>query len=78
MSILASMIAMLVVGCVLFFVFAVWDLRFASRPVIAWRFLRNRSVLFAAWIGFFDFVRPLFTFPFSLYTFLARHTMLTC
>lgn len=50
------MIAMLVVGCVLLLVFAVWDFRFAKRPVVALRFLRNRAVLAASWIGFFDFV----------------------
>ena len=61
----ASMIAMLVIGCVLLCLFAVWDLRFASRPVIAPRFLRNRSVVFASLIGFFDFVRSsLHTMPF--------------
>ena len=51
------MIAMVTVGCVLLIVFGVWDLKFASRPVIAWRFVTNRSVLLASWIGFFDFVR---------------------
>ena len=58
---------MLVIGCVLLCLFAVWDLRFASRPVIAPRFLRNRSVVFASLIGFFDFVRSsLHTMPFYL------------
>ena len=50
------MIAMLVVGVFLLAVFAIWDLRFAKRPVVAPRFLRNRGVVLAAWIGFFDFV----------------------
>lgn len=51
------MIAMIVVGCVLLFVFAGWDLRFAARPVISIRFLKNRTVVITAWIGFLDFVR---------------------
>lgn len=52
------MIAMIVVGCVLLPVFAIWDVYFAKRPVIAHRFLTNRSIVFASWIGFFDFVSP--------------------
>lgn len=51
-----SIIAMIVVGCVLFLVFLAWDLRFASRPVIAPRLVRNRAAVGAAFIGFFDFV----------------------
>lgn len=47
---------MLVIGVVLLFVFAYWDLRVATRPVIAPRFLKNRSVVLASLIGFFDFV----------------------
>ncbi|KAI0759138.1 drug:h+ antiporter [Trametes elegans] len=51
-----SMIAMIVVGCVLLLVFALWDIYVAKRPVIARRFLVNWSVVCAAWIGFFDFL----------------------
>ncbi|THH28555.1 hypothetical protein EUX98_g5621 [Antrodiella citrinella] len=51
-----SIIAMLVVGVVLLFVFGGWDFKMAKFPVIALRFLKNRAVLAAAWIGFFDFV----------------------
>lgn len=52
---------MLAIGIVFLFMFAYWDLRVATRPVIAPRFLKNKSVIFAALIGFFDFVghRPL-------------------
>ena len=50
------MIGMFVLGWVLLPVFALWDLRYAKRPVIARRFLKNRTVVCAAWIGFFDFV----------------------
>ena len=49
------MIAMLVVGCILLPVIAIWEIFFAKRPVIARRFLTNRTVIIAAWIGFFDF-----------------------
>ncbi|KAI0337328.1 drug:h+ antiporter [Trametopsis cervina] len=51
-----SIIAMLVVGLVLMFVFALWDMRFATRPILPGRFLRNRAFIAAAWIGFFDFI----------------------
>lgn len=51
-----SIIAMLIVGVILLFVFAGWDFKFAKKPVVAWRFMLNRSVTAAAWIGFFDFV----------------------
>ena len=51
----ASMIAMLVVGCVLLPAIAAWETLYAARPVIARRFLANRTVVLAAWIGFFDF-----------------------
>lgn len=47
---------MLVVGLVLLPVFVLWELRFASRPVIAPRFMVNRAVVGASIIGFFDFV----------------------
>ena len=52
----AGLIGMFVLGWVLLPVFALWDLRYAKRPVIARRFLKNRTVVCAAWIGFFDFV----------------------
>ena len=53
----ANLVAMFVLGWVLLPLFALWDLRYAKRPVIARRFLVNRTVVCAAWIGFFDFVR---------------------
>lgn len=48
---------MIVVGFVILTIFGIYDLRFAARPVIAPRFVKNRSVVFASLIGFFDFVR---------------------
>ncbi|KAI0354154.1 drug:h+ antiporter [Trametes cingulata] len=64
-----SMIAMIVVGCVLLPVFAFWDIKFAKRPVIARRFLTNWSVVCASWIGFFDFFSFYLTFTY-LYSFV--------
>ncbi|KAH8109673.1 drug:h+ antiporter [Phellopilus nigrolimitatus] len=64
-----SMIAMLVVGGVLLILFAVWDLCFASRPVIAPRFMRNRSVVLPSLIGFFDFMSFYLTYVY-LYSFV--------
>ncbi|KIJ58509.1 hypothetical protein HYDPIDRAFT_178059 [Hydnomerulius pinastri MD-312] len=64
-----SIIAMLVIGVVLLCAFAYWDLRIAKRPVIAPRFVRNKSVIFAALIGFFDFMSFYLTFTY-LYSFV--------
>jgi len=47
---------MLVIGVVFLFMFAYWDLRIATQPVIVPRFLKNKSVILASLIGFFDFV----------------------
>ncbi|KAH8092201.1 drug:h+ antiporter [Cristinia sonorae] len=33
-----------------------WDAKFAKIPVVAPRFLKNRAVIAAAWIGFLDFI----------------------
>ncbi|KAG6908911.1 hypothetical protein DXG01_002792 [Tephrocybe rancida] len=52
----ASMIAMIVVGCVLVPVFAFYDFKFAEYPVIPRRFVMNRSVVIASAIGAFDFI----------------------
>ncbi|KAI0076314.1 drug:h+ antiporter [Panus rudis PR-1116 ss-1] len=51
-----SIIAMLVIGCVLLPIALFWDLRYAKHPAIAPRFLKNLTVNAAMWIGFFDFV----------------------
>ena len=52
----ASIIAMLVLGIILLFVFAVWDFGYATRPVIPPRFIKNRTIVIAASVGFIDFV----------------------
>lgn len=63
---------MLAIGVTLLAFFAVWDLRHASRPVIAPRFIRNRSIVIASLIGFFDFVRVFF---YLLEKFLANRNL---
>jgi MFS family permease len=64
-----SIVATLIAGIVLLAVFAIWDLRYASRPVIAPRFIKNRSVVCAAFIGFFDFMSYFLTYTY-LYSFV--------
>ena len=51
------MIAMVVVGVILVPVYALWDFKYAKFPVIARRFVSNRSIVLACAIGAFDFVR---------------------
>ncbi|TBU41144.1 MFS general substrate transporter [Dichomitus squalens] len=67
-----NMIAMLVLGWILLPVFALWDIKFAKRPVIARRFLTNRTVVFVAFIGFFDFLSFFLTF-----TYLSSFVLVT-
>ncbi|KAI0334669.1 MFS general substrate transporter [Cubamyces sp. BRFM 1775] len=67
-----SMIATLVSGWVLLPAFALWDIKYAKRPVIARRFLFNRTVVCAAWIGFFDFLSYFLT-----YTYLSSFVLVT-
>ncbi|KAF9529935.1 drug:h+ antiporter [Crepidotus variabilis] len=51
-----SIIAMVVIGCLLVPTFAFYEAKVAKYPVVPGRFLRNRSVVIASLIGFFDFV----------------------
>lgn len=51
------MIAMLITGFTLLILFVAYELRLAKRPVIAPRFWKNRAIVGASVIGFFDFVR---------------------
>ncbi|KAI0763855.1 drug:h+ antiporter [Trametes elegans] len=67
-----SMVVTLVLGWMLLPIFAVWDIKFAKRPVIARRFLFNRTVVCAAWIGFFDFLSYFLT-----YTYLSSFVLVT-
>ncbi|KAG8861478.1 hypothetical protein FRB96_002927 [Tulasnella sp. 330] len=65
-----NMIAMLVIGPILLATFIFWELKFAKEPVVAWRFLRNRNVIGAALIGFFDFVSFYISYLY-LYSFIV-------
>ncbi|KAK0453763.1 drug:h+ antiporter [Armillaria borealis] len=51
----SSMIAMLVIGCVLFPAVGPWEFKFAKYPVIPMRFITNFTVVGASLIGFFDY-----------------------
>ena len=50
------MIAMVVVGCVLLPVTALWEIKFAKQPFLARRVLTNRAVMCSVLIVFFYYV----------------------
>lgn len=50
----ASMISMIVVGCMLLPITVFWEIKFATRPILAHRLLTNRTVMISVLIGFFD------------------------
>ncbi|KDN44660.1 hypothetical protein RSAG8_05425, partial [Rhizoctonia solani AG-8 WAC10335] len=60
---------MLTVGPILLIAFGIYEWKFASHPIVPMRFLRNRAVVGAALIGFFDFVSFYLTFSY-LYSFV--------
>ncbi|KAI3606432.1 h+ antiporter [Moniliophthora roreri] len=64
-----SMIAMIVVGFVLLPFVCLWEFKYAKFPVLPLRYVRNRSVIVASAIGFFDFVSFYLTFTY-LYSFV--------
>jgi hypothetical protein len=47
---------MLVLGVILLIVFAVWDGKFAQKPILPYRLIKNRTVVAASLIGAFDFL----------------------
>ena len=51
-----SMIALIVVGFVILGFFGVFESLFSPKPVIAPRFMKNKAIVGASIIGFFDFV----------------------
>ncbi|KAK8865789.1 hypothetical protein IAR55_000936 [Kwoniella newhampshirensis] len=51
-----SMIAMVVVGAILFPIFLVFEWKFPKKPVVPMRWLKRGPILGACLIGFFDFV----------------------
>ncbi|KAK0230661.1 drug:h+ antiporter [Armillaria fumosa] len=53
-----SMIAMLVIGCILFPAIGPWEFKFAKYPVVPKRFITNFTVVGASLIGFFDYACP--------------------
>ncbi|KAH8829259.1 major facilitator superfamily domain-containing protein [Flagelloscypha sp. PMI_526] len=64
-----SIIAMIVLGVALLPVVIFWEVKYAKFPVIPLRFLKNRAVMSAAFIGFFDFVSFYLTFTY-LYSYV--------
>ncbi|KAF8598531.1 drug:h+ antiporter [Ceratobasidium sp. AG-I] len=64
-----SMIAMLTLGPILLIAFGLYEWKFASHPVVPMKFLRNKAIVGAALIGFFDFVSFYLTFSY-LYSFV--------
>ncbi|KAG7449141.1 drug:h+ antiporter [Guyanagaster necrorhizus] len=64
-----SMIAMLVIGCVLFPAVGPWEFKFAKYPVIPLRFITNFTVVGASLIGFFDYISFYLTYVY-LYSFV--------
>jgi hypothetical protein len=66
---LASIIAMLTIGPLLIIAFGLYEWKFAAHPIVPMRFLRNKAVVGAALIGFFDFVSFYLTFSY-LYSFV--------
>jgi len=51
-----SMLAMIIIGCVLFPIFLVFEWKVPRKPVVPMRWLRRGPILGACLIGFFDFV----------------------
>ena len=61
----ASIIAMIVIGCLCTVVFPLWEIssKLAPRPFLSLRLLTNRSVLTGCGIGFFYFGKPVMPLP---------------
>jgi len=51
-----SMIAMIVIGFVIFPGFCFWDAKYAKYPIVPYKFLKNPTILASCIIGFTDFV----------------------
>lgn len=64
-----SMIAMLVISCVLFPAVGPWEFKFAKYPVVPKRFITNFTVVGASLIGFFDYISFYLTYVY-LYSFV--------
>lgn len=51
-----KIIAMLTLGPIFLIIFTFYEAKFATFPIIPARFLKNKTVLAAGLIGFFDFI----------------------
>lgn len=65
-----KIITMLTLGPIILIGMAIYEARFAKFPFIPSRFLKNRTVLAAALIGFFDFISFYLQFTYQ-YSFIA-------
>merc|ERR1712093_119608 len=65
-----KVITLLVVGGVTLIAFVAWEARFAVKPLFPFRFFKSRTVMVAAWIGFFDFVSFYLQYTFQ-YSFIS-------
>ncbi|PVF93334.1 MFS general substrate transporter [Serendipita vermifera] len=64
-----SIIAMIVVGPIIIILFGVYEAKFAKFPIIPAHILKNKAVMAASLIGFFDFISFYLTFLY-LYSFI--------
>lgn len=51
-----SFIFMLVLGCVILVAFGIWDGKWAQKPIVSYRMMKNRTVTAACLLGAFDFL----------------------
>ncbi|KAL7410361.1 hypothetical protein BDY24DRAFT_418092 [Mrakia frigida] len=65
-----SMIAMIVLGIVLFPVFVIWEWKFAKVPLAPPRFFKSKTIVAACAIGFLDFVSFYLQYTYQ-YSFVA-------
>ncbi|KAL4786829.1 major facilitator superfamily domain-containing protein [Aspergillus varians] len=69
-----SLIAMLVLGVVIFIAFIAWDTWFAKKPFIPYRMIKNRTVAAACLLGALDFFHySVFSVFFTSYLQVAAH-----
>ncbi|KIX09195.1 uncharacterized protein Z518_00274 [Rhinocladiella mackenziei CBS 650.93] len=67
-------VAMVVVGAISLILFGIWDGRFVRRPIMAYRLLKNRTVVAGCLLGAFDFASySVFTMLFPSYLQVAAN-----
>lgn len=64
---------MIVFGPIILIGFAFYEAKFASLPFIPARFLKNRTVIAAGLIGFFDFISFYMQYTYQ-YAFICTYT----